>query len=175
MIVHCLLVIQGLTKKARTTSLIALVSASSPFVVHLRTNFFSNIVLSDASMTSSSTPAASCPRAAVSVQPPNGFKTEYHPRSGRATLYQPFEEFGVTHDSEIQQAPVDEEPWRPFKSHGDFEFAEIALDAALNKSQINALLGLISRISQGQAQVTLKNEADLSNAWDNAAAELTPV
>ncbi|KAG2085342.1 uncharacterized protein F5147DRAFT_793714 [Suillus discolor] len=109
---------------------------------------------------------------AASVQMPSEFKTEYHPRSARATLYQMFDEFGIT--QEMQHAPVDEEPWRPFRSRGDFEFSEIALDAALNKSQINALLELISRIAQGQAQITLKNETDLSRAWDNAAAELTP-
>jgi hypothetical protein len=121
-------------------------------------------------MTSNHMPAQSHPPA--SVQLPSEFKTEYHPRSGRATLYQPSEEFGIR---EMQQVPVDEDPWRPFRSRGDFEFAEIALNASLNKSQINALLDLISRINQGQAQVTLKNEADLSKAWDNAATELTPV
>lgn len=109
----------------------------------------------------------------ASVQLPSEFKTEYHPRSGRSTIYQTFDEFGIA--QETQDAPIDEEPWHPFRSRGDFEFSEIALDAALNKSQINALLGLISRISQGQAQITLKSETDLSKAWDNAAAELTPV
>ncbi|KAG1811595.1 hypothetical protein EV424DRAFT_1327573 [Suillus variegatus] len=89
----------------------------------------------------------------ASVQLPSEFKTEYHPRSGRSTIYQTFDEFGIA--QETQDAPIDEEPWRPFRSRGDFEFSEIALDAALNKSQINALLGLISRISQGQAQITL--------------------
>ncbi|KAG2751289.1 hypothetical protein P692DRAFT_201839037 [Suillus brevipes Sb2] len=38
----------------------------------------------------------------------------------------------------------------------DFEFSEIMLNASLNKSQINALLELISCISQGQAQITMK-------------------
>ncbi|KAG2110903.1 uncharacterized protein F5147DRAFT_745048 [Suillus discolor] len=96
---------------------------------------------------------------------------EYHPRSACATLYQMFNKFGIT--QEMQHAPVDEEPWRPFRSCGDFKFSEIMLDAVLNKSQINALLELISCITQGQAQITLKNETDLSRAWDNAAAELT--
>ncbi|KAG1771113.1 hypothetical protein EV702DRAFT_1181527 [Suillus placidus] len=35
------------------------------------------------------------------------------------------------------------EPWHPFCSRGDFEFAEITLNAALNKSQIDGLLALI--------------------------------
>jgi len=55
------------------------------------------------------------------------------------------------------------------------EFAEIAADAALNKSHINALLGLIARIANGQAQITFKNESDLHKAWDHAVTQVTPV
>ncbi|KAG2352431.1 hypothetical protein BDR07DRAFT_1455035 [Suillus spraguei] len=121
-------------------------------------------------MTSNSVPAQSWP--AASVQPPSEFKTEYHPRSGCPTLFQAFDEFHVP--LEAQQVHIDKKPWHPFRSHADFEFSEIALDAALNKSQIDALLDLILHISQGHAEITLKNEADLSKAWDNAAAELTP-
>ncbi|KAG2364703.1 hypothetical protein BDR07DRAFT_1279050, partial [Suillus spraguei] len=56
----------------------------------------------------------------------------------------------------------------------DFEFSEIVLDAALNKGQVDRLLGLIARIVHGDTQVMLKNEADLRTALDHAAAELTP-
>ncbi|KAG1796452.1 uncharacterized protein HD556DRAFT_1431467 [Suillus plorans] len=79
------------------------------------------------------------------------FKTMYHPSAGREPLLQTFEEFGVNSHPE-EELPVDEEPWRPFCSRGDFEFAEIALNAALNKSQINALLALIGRISRGESR-----------------------
>ncbi|KAG1800477.1 uncharacterized protein HD556DRAFT_1230432 [Suillus plorans] len=106
------------------------------------------------------------------VDQPCEFKTEFHPRSGRQALYQCFEEFGIA--PETQALPADEEPWRPFRSRGDFEFSEIALDAALNKHQIDRLLSLIARISQGQTQITLTNETDLRKALDNAASELTP-
>ncbi|KAG1729317.1 uncharacterized protein EDB91DRAFT_1239239 [Suillus paluster] len=95
-------------------------------------------------MASNSMPAQSRP--AASVQPPSEFKTEYHPPSCHPTLFQPFDEFRVS--LEAQQTPIDEEPWRPFISHADFEFSEIALDAALIKSQIDALLDLILRVSQ---------------------------
>ncbi|KAG2133578.1 uncharacterized protein EDB93DRAFT_1242820 [Suillus bovinus] len=78
------------------------------------------------------------------------FKTMYHPSAGREPLLQMFEEFGVNSHPE-EELPVDEEPWRPFCSHGDFEFAEITLNAALNKSQINALLALIGRILRGES------------------------
>ncbi|KAG1768464.1 hypothetical protein EV702DRAFT_1181984 [Suillus placidus] len=108
----------------------------------------------------------------VPIEQPYEFKTEFHPRSGRQTLYQRFEEFGIT--PETQALPAEQEPWRPFQSRADFEFSEIALDAALNKNQIDRLLNLMARISQGQAKITLKNESDLRKAMDNAAAELTP-
>jgi hypothetical protein len=125
-------------------------------------------VFYDASMASNN------PVPVASAQLPSEFKTEYHPCSGHLTLFQPFDKFCVS--SEVQHAPIiDKEPWCPFRSRGDFEFSEIAIEAALNKSRVNALLSLIMRISEGNAQITLKNEAELSKAWDNAAVELTPV
>jgi hypothetical protein len=96
------------------------------------------------------------------MQPPSGFKTKYHPCSGCPTLFQTFDKFCVS--LEAQQIPIDKKPWHPFRSHADFEFSEITLDAALNKSQIDALLNLILCVSQSHTKITLKNEADLSKA-----------
>ncbi|KAG1896435.1 uncharacterized protein F5891DRAFT_1193009 [Suillus fuscotomentosus] len=107
-------------------------------------------VLSDASMATNVEPPP------VPIEQPYKFKTEFHPRSGRQTLYQRFEEFGIT--PETQVLPAEQEPWRPFQSRADFEFSEIALDAALNKNQIDWLLNLMAQISQGQAKITLKND-----------------
>ncbi|KAG2029209.1 hypothetical protein BDR03DRAFT_987902 [Suillus americanus] len=126
----------------------------------------SSPVLSDASMVSNVPPQP------VPIEQPYKFKSKFHPRSGHQTLYQHFEEFGVTF--EMQTLPAEEEPWHPFQSHGDFEFSEIALDTALSNNQINWLLNLMACILQGEAQITLKNEAKLCKALDNAAAELTP-
>lgn len=127
------------------------------------------MAVSDASMRS--LPAGGTSR--ISIDRPREFKTEFHPRSSRPDLLQSFEEFGIT--SHAPEAPTDEEPWRPFQSRGDFEFAEIAVDASLSKAHINALLDLISRVRTGQTEVTLKNENDLRQTYDNAAKELTPV
>ncbi|KAG2750980.1 hypothetical protein P692DRAFT_201710246, partial [Suillus brevipes Sb2] len=102
------------------------------------------------------------------------FKTEFHPSSGHEPLHQAFDEFGINSHPE-EQLPVDETPWRPFRSRGDFEFAEIALDAALNKAHINGLLALISRISSGETQMTLKTDMDLRKAWEHATDQVTPV
>ena len=70
---------------------------------------------------------------------------------------------------------VDSMPWKPFKTRGDFLFAEIALDAGLNKTQVDGLLELFLLVTKGKEQVTMKNDAELRKACDNAGAELTPV
>ncbi|KAG2068822.1 hypothetical protein BDR04DRAFT_1023603, partial [Suillus decipiens] len=67
---------------------------------------------------------------------------------------------------------IDEEPWCPFCSCGNFEFAEIALNAALNKSHIDVLLALIGCILRGESQVTFTNDNKLHKAWEHAAAQV---
>ncbi|KIJ59110.1 hypothetical protein HYDPIDRAFT_177922 [Hydnomerulius pinastri MD-312] len=61
--------------------------------------------------------------------------------------------------------PMSEKPWSPFHSLGNFEFAEIALDAALNKAQVDALLNLFTHVANGGAKITLKNESELLWEW----------
>ncbi|KAG2036685.1 hypothetical protein BDR03DRAFT_982794 [Suillus americanus] len=100
------------------------------------------------------------------------FKTEYHPHSGHATSIETFSAFGRKQD---QQPPiVDEEPWQPFSCCADFEFAELAHNAALNKDHMDELLWLIWRIADGQAKLTFKSHRDVSSAWDRAAGQMTP-
>lgn len=111
-------------------------------------------------------------RRSPSPEKPIDFKTEYHPRSHRPPLFQQQESFGLR---DLSDTPSDSQPWRPFVEEGDYIFSEIALQAGLNNSSVNSLLTLISRISQGKAKVTLRNEVDLRRAWDRAAAQLTPV
>ncbi|KAI5997674.1 hypothetical protein F5J12DRAFT_785137 [Pisolithus orientalis] len=100
------------------------------------------------------------------------FKIQFHPRSNRPPIYQSYEEFHVR--SEKSASLVDKTPWSPFRTLGDFEFAEIALASLLNQQQVNALLDLIAHVTQGAIQVTLKNDAKLRKACDAAAMELTP-
>ncbi|KAG1874443.1 hypothetical protein F4604DRAFT_1880894 [Suillus subluteus] len=112
--------------------------------------------------------ASNNPVPTASARLPSEFKTEYHPRSGRPTLFQPFDEFRIS--SEAQHTPIiDKEPWHPFRSRGDFKFSEIAIEAALNKSQINALFSLITCVSE--VSVTYKKneqvyEVHARPIWD---------
>ncbi|KAF8138631.1 hypothetical protein EV363DRAFT_1103097, partial [Boletus edulis] len=102
---------------------------------------------------------------------PHDFKTHFHPRSNRPPLFQYQNDFGCR---DIHDLAPDAQPWRPFAEEGDYQFAEIALQAGLNTSQVNGLLALMSRISQGKAKVTLRSEVDLRRAWDKAAMQVTP-
>ena len=88
-------------------------------------------------------------------------------------IYQSYEAFHA--QSRTPHHVEDPAPWRPFCTAGDFEFAELVLDASLNKRQVEILLGLIARVAQGAAQVTLKNDAELRKTCDTAGEELTPV
>ncbi|KAI5993749.1 hypothetical protein F5J12DRAFT_897024 [Pisolithus orientalis] len=117
-------------------------------------------------------PSRSCPLSTASLQLPTEFKTEYHPRSRRPVLHQPYEEFGI--NNAASPTMVDSMPWKPFKTRGDYLFAEIALDAGLNKTQVNGLLELFLLVTKGMEQVTMKNDAELRKACDNAGAKLTP-
>jgi hypothetical protein len=125
-------------------------------------------------MASNTGPENVQPQPAVHIAQPHEFKTEFHPCSGREPLLQAFEEFDVALEM-LKEPPADEAPWHPFHSWGDFEFSEIALEAALNQGQVDKLLSFIAHIAQGDTHITLKNEADLHMALDNAAAKLTLV
>ena len=104
--------------------------------------------------------------------PPDSFKTEYHPRSGRPTVIDRFSAF--TRTASLPEL-TDGEPWRSFQSETDFEFAELTHQAALNKEQTEALLHIIWKISSAGAKFTFKTYSDVCAAWQNTTEQLTPV
>ncbi|KAI5993410.1 hypothetical protein EDC04DRAFT_2613357 [Pisolithus marmoratus] len=104
---------------------------------------------------------------------PMEYKTEFHPCSNWPTLFQSFNEFHVS--TKKFTPPTDDAPYHLFHTAGDFEFVEVALAAGLNQVQVDKLLDLISHVSKGTAQVTLKNNMELCTACEAAAAELTPI
>ncbi|KAF9459908.1 hypothetical protein BDZ94DRAFT_1267182 [Collybia nuda] len=95
-------------------------------------------------------------------------RIEYHPKSRIPTKFQTFEEY-------IQDSPPpvipEQKPWKPFRSRLDFEVAELALDAALNKTQANQLIKLIQRAVDNSDldPFTLKNGAEMEKLWDRAS------
>ena len=67
------------------------------------------------------------------------------------------------------------DPWYPFWSRLDFEFAELALEAALSKEQTTRLLTLAQRIHARTEKFTLQSYHDLQNTWKAAEHCTTPV
>jgi len=96
------------------------------------------------------------------LTPPDLFKTEYHPKSGQPTIVDQFSAF--THTASQPQL-ADKEPWCPFQSETNFEFAELTHQAALNKQQTEVLLHIIWNISLAGAKFTFKSYADVHAAW----------
>ena len=99
-------------------------------------------------------------------------KVEFHPGSKRRTI--------ITHYQDFSRArvalrnPPEEEPYRPFRTRTDFEFARTMMEAAVNAKHINALINLIRSVSEG-AQFTFSGYTDLMNTWKGASDILTPV
>ncbi|EIW80471.1 hypothetical protein CONPUDRAFT_90680 [Coniophora puteana RWD-64-598 SS2] len=103
------------------------------------------------------------------------FKTEYHPDSKRSTKIEAWDKFrNASHPPPaLKNDALD--PWEPFKSKGDCEFASIAIDAKLTQANVERLLALIGKVAKGNADVTFKNDAELRKTCDQAALELTPI
>ena len=80
---------------------------------------------------------------------------EYHPSTNREPEVFSFD----TYQSILPTVtpPVDPKPWLPFKTREDFEFSEIALDAAMTKAQVDATIDLLHRCIKGKGKFTLSN------------------
>jgi len=103
------------------------------------------------------------------------FKTTYHSRSQRAEKIEPWDKFrNTTHPLPASNYETSE-PWQPFKSRADCEFASIAIDGEFSKDTVDRLLGLMRRVESGTAKVSFKNNDELRSVCDKAAEELTPV
>jgi len=115
------------------------------------------------------------PRSLIpSAEEPNRdtIRTEYHPKSGRKPNSSTFEQFRRPKPADIPPAPDDGSaaPWAPFKSRADFEFAEIALQAALNQKQVDKLLKIFERCASGKDKLNLKNNKEIREIWSDGSA-----
>ena len=71
--------------------------------------------------------------------------------------------------------PLDDEPWRPFTSREDFDFAELAHDAKLSRPQIDQFIKLIQRCQEAPGPFTFSSFSDLKRVLDRASNLLTQV
>lgn len=106
-------------------------------------------------------------------------RIEYHEKSGRAAKMSRFEDYCVREPVKVQPLPYslasDSKPWSPFKSLADFEFAEVALEAALNKTQIEKLIKITKRCINGDDVFNLVSHKEVCETWNDASAMVSPV
>ncbi|OBZ74321.1 hypothetical protein A0H81_05715 [Grifola frondosa] len=101
-------------------------------------------------------------------------KTEYHPSSKHPTEICRFDEYGHQNTTSFALPQVREDPWQPFRTRLDYEFGEIAQEAALNQKQTDALIRLFHKCASGQDSFTLSNHAELQKTWELAKHKMTP-
>ena len=100
---------------------------------------------------------------------------EYHPNAGKPTVTYPFSEFSQGNATQAYEPDSSTDPWYPFRSRLDFEFAELTLEAALSKEQTTRLLTLAQQIHARTEKFTLQSYHDLQNTWKAAEHRTTPV
>ena len=103
-------------------------------------------------------------------------KVEYHPNSGHNHKMFTLEEFQHARSEVLHTHPADPEPWLPFKTREDFEFAEIAQETGMSKKQINALIRLFQKcINIGKESFTFSNYDDMHRTLALASERLPKV
>lgn len=99
--------------------------------------------------------------------------TIYHPHSGLPPTIEHFEDYGRDEDA-IRTILVDRDPTSKFGSLAEFEFAELVLQASLNRKTIDRLLTIVLAIRDG-AEFSFRKHTDIEAAWDTASRWHAPV
>ncbi|KAH9476946.1 hypothetical protein JR316_0010862 [Psilocybe cubensis] len=97
-------------------------------------------------------------------------KIVHHPHSRRPDEIMSLERYHAKLSSKPKvsfQPPQD--PFLPFSSRAEFEFAEVALKAALNKSEVDALIRIIQRCVRGEDKFELYDHDQLLRIWDEGS------
>ena len=110
----------------------------------------------------------------LSIPPLDAIKTVYHPSSGRSPRIVKFEDYREQEEN-LPDLAHNTEPWKPFQTKADFEFAELAHEAFMTENQIERLIKLIHSVANNEDKFTFKNNRDLTEAWGKASNLLTPV
>ncbi|PPQ63348.1 hypothetical protein CVT24_006721, partial [Panaeolus cyanescens] len=100
----------------------------------------------------------------------DSIRTQYHPRSQLPTTVVDFDDYQARPSP---QPHVFADPYSPFKSRTDFEFAEIALKSALTQDQIDAMIQLFERVKSGQDSFNITSHRHLRETWEAASHFVT--
>ncbi|KAI6162422.1 hypothetical protein EDD17DRAFT_1776488 [Pisolithus thermaeus] len=103
----------------------------------------------------------------------NNIQIEYPPSAAIPSQKIPFTEFTQGHRPRAYKPDLSTDPWYPFQSHLDFEFAELVLEAALNKEQVNHFLKLLKSVHSTTEVFTINEYNDIQNTWKAASHCMT--
>lgn len=103
---------------------------------------------------------------------------EYHPNSGKQSRTLSPEEYKRLDEDtskSVEEPAPDENPWLPFASREEFEFAELVHDAKLNQKQIQKLLDIFHQGQKDPSSFKLRQYKDLKDSLEDASRLLTTV
>ena len=105
----------------------------------------------------------------------DNIKIEYHPHSERPPEILPLKDYQERRRKiEIPRLNT-QQPWKPFETRADFEFAEVTLKAGLSKNQTDTLLSLIKRCLKGEDTLKLNSHDHICEIWNDGAVLHTAV
>ena len=99
-------------------------------------------------------------------------RIEYHPNSGRRTDTSRVNEYRQPLKGDATFEP---EPWAPFRTREDLEFAELALEAGMTRGQVNAMIKLFHKCIKGDGSFTISNHKDMADTFEKASNRLAKV
>ena len=103
-------------------------------------------------------------------------KIEYHKHSSRECETLTFEEFTTAAPVRVSPPPAGHEPWAPFRTREDFEFAELTRDTRMTRAQVDTLIGLFCRcIENGKDSFTLSSYNEMRKTLEVASERLPKV
>ncbi|KAI0337232.1 hypothetical protein BDW22DRAFT_1340223 [Trametopsis cervina] len=98
----------------------------------------------------------------------DSIQVQFHPSLNRQSAVYDFQDYQPDRVAGGMPENLDDEPWHPFKSRADFEFASLTQETRMNTDQIKRLLQLIMQVKRGQ-DISFVRPADVDAAWQRAA------
>ena len=107
----------------------------------------------------------------------DAIKIEYHPSSGLPSKIIDFEDYREQEEKIYKLGDNISEPWRPFRTRYDFEFAELIHETFATKDQTTRLIKLINENKSPNRNdgFTIQDYKDLEEIWEKASHLLSPV
>ncbi|KAK1216916.1 hypothetical protein PQX77_020441 [Marasmius sp. AFHP31] len=98
----------------------------------------------------------------------NDILVEHHPSIMAPNHVMSLDSYLRSQREESTPPPPMKQPWAPFQSRIDFDVANFALQARLNRNLTNALLQLVQRITKGET-VSFKSYNSICELWERAS------